>query len=658
MKPSRLDLLLALGVVSAGAVLAGPPAAALAAVPARRTSAPATAPQPAPAADSIPAPRDRAYPGTLRLAVDATDVGHRIFRVHEEVPVAPGPLTLLYPEWIPGHHSPTGPIDKLAGLTVSADGRPLVWRRDPGNVYAFHVDVPDGAARLALDFQFLSPQEKEQGRIVMTPEMLDLQWNTVVLYPAGFFSRDIEIEPALTLPAGWQLATALTIAGRDGDRVRFAPIDLENLVDSPVVAGRYFRRVALDAGDDQPVFLDVFADEPRDLEATDDQIAPHRKLVEQMDRLYGARHFDHYDFLLALSDKLSRIGLEHHRSSEDGTRADYFTKWDKRWTARDLLSHEYNHSWDGKYRRPAELWTPNYNVPKRDAGLWVYEGQTQFWGYVMAARSGLWSREQVMESLASVGARYQRGRPGMAWRTIQDTTNDPTIAKRAPLPYRDYQMSEDYYSGGQLVWFAVDAKLRRLTDDRRSLDDFARAFFGGGDGDWGVDTYTFADVVATLDGLAPYDWKAFLTSRLEGHGDLSEGLADEGWRVVYNDQPSVAEEAQGERYHAKSFTYSLGLTVDDEGEVHDVLWNGPAFAAGLSPGMTVVAVDGKEFDPDRLEHAIADAKGGSEPIALLVKDFDEYRTLAVDVHTGLQIPHLERIEGTPDYLSEVLAPRE
>ncbi len=615
-------------------------------------------PQPMKPAWRVPPPRDVAFPGTIRLDVNATDLAHRVFSVHEVIPVKPGPITLLYPEWIPGHHSPTGPIDKFAGLIVEAKGKRVAWVRDPGNVYAFHIDVPEGATALDLHFQFLSPENRSEGRIVMTPEILNLQWNTVALYPAGYYGRDIEFAPSVTLPKGWELGTALTVAERNGDHVRFQPIDFENLVDSPIMAGRYFKRFDLAPGAKTPVHLDVFADEPKDLEATPEEIEAHRKLVEQMYDLYGAHHYNHYDFLLAVSNKLSGIGLEHHRSSEDGASAGYFTKWKKQWIRRDLLSHEFNHSWDGKYRRPAGLWTPNFNVTKRDWGLWVYEGQTQYWGYVMAARSGLWSQKQTMSALGLLAATYDRGRPGMTWRNIQDTTNDPTIAERAPIPYRDYQMSEDYYSGGQLIWFAVDAKLRDLTQDKRSLDDFARAFFGMDNGAWDISTFTFDDVVATLNRIAPYDWKDFLRSRLDGHGDLAQGLADEGWKVVYNDKPSMALKAYASgRFHASSFTYSIGLMVSKDGSLRGVLWNGPAFKAGLAPGMTLIAVNGKEFKPDALKDAIVAAKGTTKPIELTVKDFDELRTLSVDYHGGLQIPHLERIPGKPDYLSEVLAAR-
>ncbi len=613
-------------------------------------------PQPAPNEYTIPPPRDVAYPGMITLHVDATDLEHRIFNVHETIPVSAGRLTLLYPQWIPGDHEPSGPIDKFAGLVVTADGKTLTWDRDPANVYAFHLDVPQGVSRIDVNFQFLSAQNKREGRIMMTPQMLSLQWNTVALYPAGYFNRDIKVQASVTLPQDFKFATALSTASQRGNVVTFKPIDFENLVDSPMLAGKYFKRIDLAPGARTPVHLDVFAQSPKDLKITPEEIKAHRDLVSQMNQRFGAHHYNHYDFLLSLSDNLGGIGLEHHRSSEDGASPGYFTHWKKNWLGRDLLAHEYNHSWDGKYRRPARLWTPNFNVPKRDNGLWVYEGFTQYSGYVLAARSGLWSKDQAMQMLAFVGATYDRGRPGLKWRTIWDTTNDPTIAQRAPLPYRSYQMSEDYYSGGQLIWLAADAKIRALTHNRKSLTNFARVFFGMDNGAWDINTYTFDDVVKALNRVTPYDWKDFLDSRLKGHGNLSKAFNAEGWKLVYTAKPSDAVKAVERRFHVADLTYSLGIAVTKKGTMRDVLWNSPAFKAGLAPSMTIVAVNGKDFSPEVIKSAVTDAKDNHAPIKLLVKDFNDYRTLNVDYHGGLQYPHLERIKGKPDYLSQVLAP--
>jgi len=620
-------------------------------------SAPASpGPQPAPQQFHVPPPRDVTYPGTIDLHVDATDLAHRIYHVHETVPVAPGPMYLLYPEWIPGYHEPSGPIDKVAGLVIKGNGKRIRWTRDPGDVYAFRVSVPKGVHKLDVRFQFLTPQKKDEGRISMTPQMLSLKWNNVALYPAGYFGRDIRFRAGVTLPEDFKFATALSVARHNGNDITFKPIDFENLVDSPMVAGKYYRRIDLAPGAKTPVHLDVFADAPRYLKITKHEILVHRNLVQQMYDMYGSHHYNHYDFMFTLSNKLGGIGLEHHRSSEDGVKPGYFIHWKKDWAVRDLLAHEFNHSWDGKYRRPAALWTPNFNVPKRDHGLWVYEGFTQYSGYVMATRAGLWSKRQALSKLAAVAATYDRGRPGMKWRTIWDTTNDPTIAQRAPLPYRNYQMSEDYYSGGQLIWTAVDAKIRELTHDRRNLNNFARDFFGVHNGAWDINTFTFDDIVDALNRVAKYDWVDFLDKRLKGHGNLSRAFDAEGWKLVYNDTPNAAIKAYEKRDHMTDLTYSIGLSVKNDGKLRDVLWNGPAFKAGLSPGMTITAVDGTEFSGKALRRAVAAAKNDKTPIRLLVKDFNEFRTVSIEYHGGLQYPHLERIQGTPDYLSQVLTP--
>ena len=611
----------------------------------------------------VPPPADVAYPGTIRLDVDATDLQRHIFRVHEEIPVVAGPLTLLYPQWLPGSHSPRGPLDKFAGLLASAGGKRLEWKRDPLDVYAFHLDIPQGVDTLSLDFQYLSPQEPSQGRVVMTPDMLNLQWNALALYPAGHASRRITFAPTAKLPQGWQFAGALDVAdgatpnatGADGV-ARFKPVTFEVLVDSPLYAGRYFKRVELAGG--VPVHLNLVADSPKLLEIKPEQLKAHENLVAQARKLYGSQHYDHYDFLLALTDKLGGIGLEHHRSSENASSPGYFIEWDKNASGRDLLAHEYTHSWNGKFRRPASLATDNFNVPMQGDLLWVYEGQTQYWGFVLAARSGLWNIDQARDALALVAATYADNRPGFSWRNVQDTTNDPVIAARRALPYRNYQMSEDYYSAGQLTWLAVDAKLRELTHDKRSLDDFARSFFGVDDGKWNVETYQFDDVVAALNAIAPYDWHAFLRERIDGHQPPIDGFAASGWKLVYTDTPSAYQKSEEARRKGVDYSASLGLTVSaKDGRISDVRWDGPAFNAGVTPTSTIVAIAGRAFKADDLKDAVAAARDSQAPIELLLKDGETYRSVRIDYHGGLKYPHLQRIEGTPDRLSAILAPR-
>jgi predicted metalloprotease with PDZ domain len=612
-------------------------------------------------ADDVPAPQDAKYPGTVALHVDASDTTQGIFRVHETVPVQAGALTLLYPQWIPGDHSPTGPINMLAGLKVTANGKPIAWKRDKYNVFAFHLDVPAGVSSLDVDFQYLSGRTESEG-FDITDRMMDMEWSKVSLYPAGYFTRGITYAPSVTLPKGWQLGTALETASKSGDTVTFKPVTFNNLVDSPVYAGQYFKRVDLTSPGDAPVYLDVFADAPKYLEMSQEQVRVHRALVTQALKLFGSHHYDHYDFLFSLSDQMGGNGTEHHQSSEDGLDADYFTAWNDAAPDRDLLAHEYAHSWNGKFRRPEDLWTPNFNVPMGDSLLWVYEGQTQYWGYVLTARAGLWSPQQFRDALAMTAANYERNRVGFQWRTLEDTTNDPTIARRSSLPFRSWQMSEEYYSGGQMMWLDVDAKLRSLTQDRKSLDDFAKAFFGVDNASYVTKTYTFDDVVAALNGVAPYDWASYLHAHVDTlNPPLQDGLAATGWKLVYTDRESDFEAQYNSRSqpsrHLYNFAWSIGLTMNDKGQVNDVRWNGPAFKAGVTTGATLVAVNGQDYSKDVLKDAIAAAKTSKAPIQLLMKYQGAIRNVAVDYHDGLQYPHLVRIDGKPDYLSEIIAPR-
>ena len=616
-------------------------------------------PQPAAPAAPIAEPKDVPYPGVIRLAVDATDLAHGVVQARETVPIeGPGPITLLYPKWLPGYHSPTGPIDKLAGLIVTAGGQRVAWRRDPVDVYAFHVDPPAGATALDLAFQYLSPVSKREGRIVMTPQMLNLEWNTAVLYPAGYFSRDIQVEPSVRLPAGFSYATALETESSAAGETHFETTSLNTLVDSPLVAGRNFKSFDLDPGGPARVTLDVFADRPEDLVATPEQIAVHRALVQQAYRLFGSRHYDHYDFLLWLSDRMGGEGLEHHQSSQDGTTPKYFTDWANTDAGRDLLAHEYTHSWNGKFRRPADLWTPNFNTPMRDSLLWVYEGQTQYWGYVLAARAGLMTQQQTLDAIALTAAEYD-GRVGRAWRPLEDTTNDPIIALRRPLSWVSWQRSEDYYSEGELIWLDADTLIRQLSGGKRSLDDFAKTFFGVDNGGLVTRTYDFEAVVAALNAVQPYDWASFLKQRLNGNGPGAplDGLARGGYRLVYADVDTDFDRSIESRADVTNLLFSIGLVIGRDGTLNEVLWDGPAFKAGLTQGTQIIAVNGEAYDSEGLKAAITAAKSGAAPIALLVKDSSEYRTVTVDYHGGLRYPHLERIAGQPARLDDILAPR-
>ncbi len=622
---------------------------------------PSVLPEPAAATPPISAPRDVAYPGHIAVAVDTSNIAQGIFAVHETMPVIKGaPLTLLYPEWRPGNHSPTGRsrLARIAKLVITADGTPLAWSRDPVNVFAFHVPLPATATSIDVDFQYLAPPASEYGRPETTLRILTLDWDAVTLYPAGYYARQITVDARLKVPSGWQLATALERLAQQGDEVRFGPTTLETLVDSPVYAGSYMNRLDLDPGANVPVHMDLFADRPELLAATPAEVTAHRNMIQQAYRLFGARHYDHYDFLVSLSDTLPISGLEHHRSSFDGLTADYLTEWDKSADLHDLLSHEFVHSWNGKFRRPADLWTPNYNVPMRDSLLWVYEGQTEYWGKVLAARAQLWTHQQTLDLLAMLAAQYQAA-PGRDWRSLEDTTDQPIIQYATPLPWPGWQRGADYYDVGLLIWLDADTLIREQSHGQRSLDDFARQFFGIDDGSYGEVTYTFDDVVAALNRVQPYDWAAFLRQRVDAvNADApTAGITRGGYRLVFNDAPSDFYKAADELRKRTSLIYSAGLSVDKDGEIKEVLWNGPAFQAGLAPGSRIIAVDELAFDVDQFKAAIKAAQHAVAPISLIVREGNRFRTVRLDYHGGLRYPHLERDPNRPDLLQKIFAPR-
>ena len=618
-------------------------------------------PQPANPTAPVPAPKDLPYPGTIALAVDASNVSQFIFTVHETIPVAKGTsLTLLYPEWRPGNHSPSARIRiaRVTGLAITANGVPVAWTRDPVNVYAYHVPLPPKTTAVEVDFQYLAPPSGDYGRPETTTNILTLDWDAVVLYPAGYYARQIPFEARLKVPAGWQIATALPRAEEQGDEAHFRPTPLETLVDSPVYAGSYSARIDLDPGAKIPVYLNLFADRPELLAATPAQLDAHRALVQQAYLLFGSRHYDHYDFLVTLSDTLPSAGVEHHRSSFDGVFGDYFTEWDKSANIRALLPHEFTHSWNGKFRRPADLWTANYNEPMRDSLLWVYEGQTQYWGNVLSARSGLWTKQQALDELAIITARYA-AEPGRTWRSLQDTTEQPIIDYRSPLAWRSWQRSTDYYDVGSLIWLDVDTLIRERSQGQRSLDDFAKQFFGVNDGSYSELTYTFADIVAALNRVQPYDWADFLRQRLDAvNGDApTGGVARGGYRLVFTDTPSALYKSGEERDKLTALTYSVGLTLEKDGKIKEVLWNSPAFKAGLAPGTRIVAVDAVAFDPDRFKEVIKAAQHSTAATSLIVREGDRFRTVALDYHGGLRYPHLERDPSRPALLDAILEAR-
>ncbi|AOW22820.1 peptidase M61 [Sphingomonas melonis TY] len=612
-----------------------------------------SAPQPVPFVDTIPAPQDTPYPGTILLNVDATNTEQGIFRVKETIPVAKaGPMALLFPKWLPGAHSPRGEIEKLAGLVIKANGRVIPWTRDMVDVFAFHIDVPQGARNLDVEFQFISATKPDQGRIVATPNMISLEPNSVSLYPAGYFTRQIPIQMTVKFPTGWTAAGAVP-AKANGSTYVYDKTNYEILVDSPLLAGRYGKTWPLS----ERVNLNVFADDPKELAATPEQIDAHKRLVEQAEKTFGAHHYDHYEFLLSISDQLGGIGLEHHRSSENGVTPGYFTEWNASPGRRNLLPHEFTHSWDGKFRRGAELWTPDYRTPMRDKSLWVYEGQTQFWGYVLQARSGLVSKQDTLDAYAGIAGSYDLA-PARQWRDLIDTTNDPIISARRPKGWTSWQRSEDYYNEGLMVWMEVDAMLRQKSGGTKSIDDFAKAFFGIRNGDWGEVTYTFDDVANTLNAIVPYDWASFLTKRLTETGQPApvDGFAMNGYKLVYTAEPTKYF-TNAEKSGGVNVTYSIGLSVAKDGEATAVIWDSPAFKAGMDVGTVIQAVNGTAYSGDVLKAAIVAAQTSKEPIKLLVKSGPRYREVAIDYHGGPRYPRLQKTGTGETGLDKLLMPR-
>jgi predicted metalloprotease with PDZ domain len=639
---------------------------------AQAQTAPQPQPEPVPMPTPVVAPVDKPYIGPIKLTVDARNFVDRVEKVHEEIPVVPGSkeMVLLYPEWIPGEHAPSGPIANLAGIITTVDGKRVLWTRNNTNVYAFHVPLPAGAKTVGLDFDYLTAIKSHVGRIEFSDKIIDFKWNEVLMYPAGYFSRDIPFDPTLTLPAGWKYATALE--SPDGTQsntldsngtVHFAQTPLNQLVDSPLFAGVNFARYDLSPAPTDHVHLNVFGDTPEEVKMTPEELQLHKELAIQADKLYGSHHYKHYDFLLLLSDVVGGEGLEHHQSSEDGTDSDYLTDWKGGALERDLLAHEYTHSWNGKFRRPGDLWTPNFNVPMRDDLLWVYEGMTQYWGNVLTSRAGMRTPEQMRDIFAYIAANFAVS-PGRDWRTVVDTTNQETVSHRRPVSWVSWQRPEDYYTEGMLVWLDADTKIRELTDGKKSLDDFCKRFFGVYNGSFITDQYDFDDVVSNLNAVVPFDWATFLRTRIyDLHPQVPMGgFTQGGWKLVYTDTPIEWLNKGLGKLGRTSFSTSLGITLGSgdghgpAGSVSGVVWDSPAFKAGITPAMEVVAVNGMTYTPKVLTDAILEAEHSKKPIQLELHDADHYRSVSLPYYEGLRIPHLEREPGTPDRLDDILAP--
>ena len=595
----------------------------------------------------------------IALTVDLTDAARKILHAELTIPVEPGPLTLVYPQWIPGEHGPTGPVDNLAGLTFTAKGQVLAWQRDDVNMFAFHLTVPAGVSTIDAHADFLAtaaPTGFSAGAST-SANLAVLSWNELILYPAGLASAQVTIEPALKIPDGWKFGTALAASSSEQDVTHFRPVPLNMLVDSPVLAGRFFKEIPLAEEVTPKHYLDMAADGPEDLKISSNLTAAFSNLVRETGALYASRHYESYHFLLTLSDSVAHFGLEHHQSSDDRVEARNFIDDDLNMLNGDLLPHEFTHSWNGKYRRPAGLYTTDFQHPMKGDLLWVYEGLTQYLGDVLAARSGIWTAQQYRAYLAESAAEMDH-RPGRTWRDLQDTASSAQILYGTSEQWDNWRRSVDYYQEGELVWLEVDTTIRKLSGGKKSLNDFCARFLGlGGNTPPKTVTYTFADVVENLNAVEPYDWERLLKERLTSKSARAplEGIAKGGYRVEYTDEPNEFVRAEEYRDRGVNAWYSLGMLVADE-SVSDVLVGSPAYRAGLGPGMRLVAINGRRATDDLLRQAIRDSKEGGDGIELIVENTGFFKTVKIDYHGGEKYPHLVREGQGAAYLDEIVKP--
>ena len=594
---------------------------------------------------------------TVTVTLDATESPRKILHAKLTIPAKPGSLTLYYPKWIPGEHEPSGPIVNLTGLHFKANGNELTWRRDLLDAWTFHVDVPPGATSVDAGLDYLYPAVFESGYSSgssATEKMAVISWNQVVLYPAGWTSDELKYEASVRLPAGWKFASPLPVASQAGADVRFAQVSLTTLVDSPILTGQYMRMEP--TGDNPPHELDLAADSAAALDAPADFFEHQRNLVSQAQKVFGAHHYTSYHFLYSLSDHVAHFGLEHHQSDDSRVDERGIVDETKRRLFAGLLPHEFVHSWNGKYRRPADLATPDYQKPMQTDLLWVYEGLTSYLGDLLSARSAIRTPEDARDNLARIAAELEY-RPGRSWRNLQDTADAVPSLQDAPRAWQSWRRGVDYYDEDVLNWLWVDVLLRQQTGGKKTMDDFCQAFHGGGNGAPEVKTYNFEDIVGTLNSLASYDWRKFWIERLTNHGPGAPlgGIEGSGWKLVFSDTPSGLTKAEEDDREGIDSRFSVGLDLRADGGIVDTIEGLPAAKAGIGPGMKVLAVDGRKFSKNAWREALKAAKTSSAPMEVLVENTDYIRTFKIDYHDGEKFPHLERDASKPDLLSGIYA---
>jgi predicted metalloprotease with PDZ domain len=590
-----------------------------------------------------------------RLSVDATDAPRNILHATLTIPVTSGAVTIVYPKWIPGNHRPTGPIQNFTGLHFKAAGKELEWQRDLEDMFAFHLQIPAGVKELEASYDTITYNGASS---LASSKVLDLLWNQVVLYPKGATTDSVEVTASVRLPEGWKFGTALTPTHQSGSSVEFRPVSLTRLVDSPLIAGAIYRQVQITpAGEPLTHVVDMVGESEEAVQITDKDIASLKRLVAETGKLFGARHYTKYTFLLTLGDQTAHHGLEHHESSDNGAGEEMFSDNDVHDLEADLLPHEFFHSWNGKYRRPAGLVTPNYQEPMHGDLLWVYEGLTDYMGNILAARTGLRSPDQFRENLAYTAAMLDH-RAGRIWRPLQDTATSVQTLFAAPAEWTNWRRTADYYPEGYLIWLEVDSILRQKSNGQKSLNDFCRLFYGGQSGPPAVVSYKFEDVVAALNQVVPNDWAKLLRERLDSkspHAPMG-GITNGGWKLVYTAEKNSTMDARAKDSEIVDLSFSLGLIATKQGDVRDVIPGSPAYAAGLGPGMKLIAVNGRKWSKDVVRAALRASVHNQHPLTLLAENGEYYNIYEVNYHEGERYPHLVREEGQPNILDEIIKP--
>jgi predicted metalloprotease with PDZ domain len=595
----------------------------------------------------------------IDISLDATDAPRKIFHAQLTIPASSGSLTLYYPKWIPGEHAPSGPVLDLTGLKFTGNGQFLKWRRDLADNWTIHVEVPGGVQEVHASLDYVAPDESDQSLFSAgasaTQKLTVISWNQVLLYPQGWTADQIMYSATLRLPSGWNFGTPLPVASHQGDEIHFQPVSLYTLVDSPVISGEFLKIVPLNQGQTPPVEMDIAADSPTALNAPQEVWDEYSNLVKQAVTLFGATHYRDYHFLFSLSDHVAHFGLEHHESNDSRSEERTLVDPDLRALHAGLLSHEYVHSWNGKYRRPADLTTSDYEQTMQDDLLWVYEGLTEYLGDVLAARSGLRTPEQYRDDLARTAAMLDH-RPGRTWRNLQDTADAAALLYYTPKDWDSWRRSVDYYDEGELDWLWADSIIRQQTGGKKSIDDFCKLFHGAPSTPPIVKTYTFDDVVNALNQIAPYDWRGFWNERLTNHGPGAPlgGIENAGWKLTYDESRSQIMRAWEADHREINAAFSIGALIKEDGEIEDTIEGMDAARAGIGPGMKIIAVNGRRFTPQFFRDALTAGKNSTQPLQLLVENTDYFRTFNLNYHGGEKYPHLVRDDSKKDSLTDII----